>query len=79
MYLECNGSIADCAQRYYMHYNSIKYRLKVIQSVCGVDLNDPNTFVQLYLSFKITEVLEKLEDSEQMNPLNLELLDSLEG
>ena len=79
VYLECNGSIADCAQRYYMHYNSIKYRLKVIQSVCGVDLNDPNTFVQLYLSFKITEVLEKLEDSEQMNPLNLELLDSLEG
>lgn len=78
VYLECNGSIADCAQRYFMHYNSIKYRLKVIQSVCGVDLRDPNVFVQLYLSFKILEVEQKMEGYDQTTLLNLKLLDSLE-
>lgn len=78
VYLECNGSIAKCAQRYYMHYNSIKYRLKVIQSVCRIDFSDPNTFVQLYLSFKIQEVLDKLSCTEQLNALNMDLLDSLD-
>ncbi len=78
VYLECNGSIAGCAQRYYMHYNSIKYRLKVIQSICQIDFSDPNTFVQLYLSFKIQEVLDKLSYTEQLSAMNMDLLDSLD-
>lgn len=78
VYLECNGSIASCAQRYYMHYNSIKYRLKVIQSVCKIDFNNPNTFVQLYFSFKIQEVLDKLAYTERLNDLNMDLLDNLD-
>lgn len=77
-YLECNGSIAECAKHYYMHYNSIKYRLKVIQSVCEIDFNDPDTFVQLYLSFKIRDIIGKLEETEERSPLNFELLDSLD-
>ncbi|MDU1326208.1 MAG: helix-turn-helix domain-containing protein [Clostridiales bacterium] len=78
VYLECNGNIADCAQRYFMHYNSIKYRLKVIQSVCNVNLRDPNIFVQLYLSFKILEVEQKVESYEQSNLLGSKSLDATE-
>lgn len=50
VYLKYNGNMTECANYFSIHYNSIKYRMKVISDICGIDLHDINTFTHLYLS-----------------------------
>lgn len=61
VYLKYNGNLTECANYFSIHYNSIKYRMRVIQDVCGIDIHDTNTFIHLNLSYMIF----KLFDNEQ--------------
>ena len=58
VYLKYNGNLTECANYFSIHYNSIKYRMKVIQDVCGIDLHDINTFIHLYISYMIHELFD---------------------
>lgn len=62
VYLRYNGNMAECANYFSIHYNSIKYRMKVIQDICKVDLHDINTFIHLYLSYMIMEFYGRSDD-----------------
>jgi carbohydrate diacid regulator len=37
VYFECNGSIARCAQRLYLHKNTIQYKLRKLSKCTGYD------------------------------------------
>ncbi len=58
IYLKYNGNLTECANYFSIHYNSIKYRMKVIQDVCGIDLHDINTFIHLYISYMVHELFD---------------------
>ena len=38
------------AKALFVHYNTIAYRLRTIEELCGVDLNDPDDRLQLELA-----------------------------
>lgn len=58
VYLKYNGNLTECANYFSIHYNSIKYRMKVIQDVCGIDIHDINTFIHLHLSYMIFKLFD---------------------
>lgn len=68
VYLKYNGNMAECANYFSIHYNSIKYRMKVIQDVCGIDLHDINTFIHLYLSYLIYTLYGKKFEADEKAP-----------
>jgi hypothetical protein len=68
VYLKYNGNMTECANHFSIHYNSIKYRMKVISDICGIDLHDINTFTHLYLS-SLIYTLKGSRDSEKVSEL----------
>lgn len=52
-YFSANGNIFKAAQSLYLHRNSMKYRLKRIQDILGVDLEDSEICFNLQLALKI--------------------------
>jgi purine catabolism regulator len=52
-YFSANGNIFKAAQNLYLHRNSMKYRLKRIQDILGVDLGDSEICFNLQLALKI--------------------------
>jgi purine catabolism regulator len=55
-YFNANGNIFKAAQLLYLHRNSMTYRLKRIQDVLGVDLDDSEVRFNLQLALKIRKV-----------------------
>ena len=53
VYLLCGQNSHLCAECFGIHYNSVKYRLNVIQETGNVSLKEENTAVLLYLSSRI--------------------------
>lgn len=53
VYLLCGQSSRLCAECFDIHYNSVKYRLNVIQEMGAIDLKAENIRVLLYLSCRI--------------------------
>ncbi|WP_047150370.1 PucR family transcriptional regulator [Aneurinibacillus tyrosinisolvens] len=52
-FLATTGKINQTIQRLHIHPNTLSYRLKRITEVGGVDLNDPNDRVMLFLDLKM--------------------------
>lgn len=52
-YLECERSLARCAQRLFIHKNTLLYRLKKIREIIGDILDDDCERLYLQLSFLI--------------------------
>lgn len=57
-YLEHNGSVQQTADYFYVHRNSINYRLNQIQELLDVDLSDLDTRIQLRLAFMVRDMLD---------------------
>jgi purine catabolism regulator len=53
----CHGSPTDTAQRLHLHRNTVLYRLKRIEEVGGLRLDDPATRLNLHLCLRIRDVL----------------------
>ncbi len=53
IYFLCGQNSRLCAECFGIHYNSVKYRLNVIQEVGAVNLKEDNAAVLLYLSCRI--------------------------
>src|SRR5690606_34079531 len=55
-YFACNCNAKETAERMFVHYNTIGYRLERIRSELGFRLDDPETKLQLQLAIKAHEV-----------------------
>jgi purine catabolism regulator len=53
----CHGSPTDTAQRLHLHRNTVLYRLKRIEEVGALRLDDPATRLNLHLCLRIRDVL----------------------
>ena len=51
-YLECNLDITEAAKRLAIHPNSMRYRLNKVREGLGIDLDDFEELVDVYLSLK---------------------------
>ena len=49
-YFALQGNQRSMAKALFVHYNTIAYRLRTIEELCGVDLNDPDDRLQLELA-----------------------------
>jgi len=54
-YVEHSGELAVTAKELYQHVNTIRYRLKRIQEIMGLD-NGSDFYVQLYLFMKVHKI-----------------------
>lgn len=59
VFLETGGPSA-AASALFVHISTLKYRLRKIESILGVDLSDPEACFNLRLAFKILTVQERL-------------------
>ncbi|MEW6477106.1 MAG: helix-turn-helix domain-containing protein [Actinomycetota bacterium] len=59
VFLETGGPSA-AASALFVHISTLKYRLRKIESILGVDLSDPEECFNLRLAFKILAVQERL-------------------
>jgi sugar diacid utilization regulator len=50
VYLENNRSVSRTAQQLFLHRNTVTYRIGKILGVLGVDLDDPNQYLAVYLA-----------------------------
>lgn len=50
IYLETNRSVGRTAAQLYLHRNTVAYRITKVLDVLGIDLDDPNQFLALYLA-----------------------------
>lgn len=56
-YLENLGSMIKASELLQIHYNTMKYRIQQIESICGTEFHDrPGILVQLYLSMKLQDI-----------------------
>ena len=56
-FFHCHGSPTDTAQRLHVHRNTVLYRLRRIEEIGGLRLDDPATRLNLHLCLRIREVL----------------------
>ena len=53
VYVETGCNQSETAQNLYVHLNTLKYRLKRINEIAGVDFKDRDTLFHIELSFKL--------------------------
>jgi len=52
-YLDLVGKVNQTAQRLHIHINTLSYRLRRIEEIMGVELDDPNQRTSIYLDIKL--------------------------
>lgn len=60
-YIKNNFDMQKTSNFMNVHYNTMKYRLKKIQDILQIDLNNSNTVFHINLSFRILELLGYLK------------------
>lgn len=58
-YLKNSCSTTDTAKALYLHRNSVIYRLRRIEELCDIDLNDTDTRFRLRLSYALSNVINQ--------------------
>jgi GAF domain-containing protein/sugar diacid utilization regulator len=60
-YLAAGGELKAAAREQYLHRNSVRYKLRRISEITGLDLRDPEVRFQLQLALRILDVRSALE------------------
>lgn len=58
-YLKNSCSTTDTSKALYLHRNSVIYRLRRIEELCDIDLDDTDTRFRLRLSFALSDVIHQ--------------------
>lgn len=58
-YFDNNGNLTRISEDLFTHYNTVLYRIKRIEEITGVNLNDPTDRLNLEIAIKIKKLLEK--------------------
>ena len=56
-YIKCACNTTETASSLFLHRNSVIYRLRRIEELCDIDLDDTDTRFRLRLSFAISDVI----------------------
>jgi purine catabolism regulator len=59
MYFEENGNLKKMSEKLFTHYNTILYRMKRIQEICGVDINKRSERYNLETALEIHRIINK--------------------
>ena len=59
-YLLTDKSIAETAKRLHMHRNTVMYKVKQMQELCGLDLEDPHLCERLLFSCQLARYYEQM-------------------
>lgn len=69
VFFACNGRSSECAQKLFVHRNTVNFRIARIQELLGMNLDDGETVFSLQLALKIAKLksqfphLFKISDS----------------
>lgn len=55
VYIKCGGNRSQISREMYIHLNTVKYRLKRIQEIMGIDLTNNENVLKIMLSLKTIE------------------------
>jgi len=58
VYFECGGNLKKVAEKMYIHYNTILYRINKIQQITKMDLSNSNDRLNLEVSLKIMNMID---------------------
>ncbi len=56
-FLACNGNLQQTTEKLYVHYNTLRYRLKRAEQILGTDLGNADVRLNLQLGLKIRRLL----------------------
>jgi DNA-binding PucR family transcriptional regulator len=56
-YLAAGCDARACARELYVHVNTVKYRLRQVQDLCGLDLRDPHDLLRVTVARLIVRLL----------------------
>jgi sugar diacid utilization regulator len=56
-YLDAGCDARACARERYVHVNTVKYRLRQVQELCGVDLRDPEDLLRVTMARLVVRLL----------------------
>jgi PucR family transcriptional regulator, purine catabolism regulatory protein len=57
-YFASNCSLAECAERLFVHVNTMKYRLQKIEQLTGCNVHDAEKRLLLHMGLKIDQILQ---------------------
>ncbi len=63
-YFECGCNLKKVSEEMYTHYNTIIYRMQRIKEIGKIDLNDPDTALNVHVAIKSLHVLSPNVDKE---------------
>lgn len=58
IYFQCNGNMKKIAEKMYMHYNTIIYRLQKIKEITSIDLEDSDSRLNLEIAIKAMDLIK---------------------
>jgi len=61
-YFKYAGNLKKVSEEMYTHYNTVIYRIQRIKEITGIDLEDYNERLNLQISLKIHEMIERGKD-----------------
>ena len=59
MYLQCQQNVSRSADRLFVHYKTVSYRLDRIKEITQMDYEDTNEMLSVQVGLKILEILRK--------------------
>jgi DNA-binding PucR family transcriptional regulator len=62
-YIEHGCDARACSRELYVHVNTVKYRLRQLEDLCGVDLRDPHDLVEVTIARLAVRLLGGSRDS----------------
>lgn len=57
-YFECDGNMKKIAEKMYMHYNTIIYRIQQINDITGLDLENGDSRLNLEIALKAMDLIQ---------------------
>jgi len=56
-YMECNGNISEVADLLHVHKHTVRYRLRRVTELTGLDVTKVEDAAQLYLAVRATDLV----------------------
>lgn len=63
VFLDYGGNAAETARELHIHRNTLAYRIKQIETLCGVSLNDPQARVNLQIAIKAYRLMQRNQEA----------------
>ena len=60
VYFKCGCNLKKVSEEMFTHYNTVIYRLQRIKEINKIDLNNPDTALNLHIALKISDIINPL-------------------